>query len=239
MNHWGRIFFTYDENDQLEKVMGQPLENHVNNCREILEMFHSRYFHRETKTRLLKAVSLHDEGKKDTFRIREGNGNGISGDKKQNPFIYSFSGHRFRVPKDDPYIDALIRSHHAFSVEQINREKAGLKTESDKIRFPDDLYLLCMADHLEAELAVKTVENKKGDISRTFMEFVTRKIEEENNSFTVIPWPFEKDSFHLNFHLKQPDISGFRNPKPKQIQDIFQTGKQFEEFSIQIEIRSL
>jgi hypothetical protein len=72
---------------------------------------------------LLQAVEQHDEGKRETFRIVQ----------KELSFSYSFSGHRFRVPGNDPYIDALIRSHHAFSVEQINRERAKFEAESEEV----------------------------------------------------------------------------------------------------------
>jgi CRISPR-associated endonuclease/helicase Cas3 len=183
MNHWGRIFFQYDAHERLIGVCGQSLANHVNNCKELLERFQPWFFHSETKERLLKAVELHDQGKRETFRI----GTNDEGTR----FIYSFAGHRFRIPGNDPYIDGLIRSHHQFSVEQINRERARLQSEEDRKRFADDLYLLCMADQIEAELAVKTVE-KKRDIARTFMEFTTEKAAESANIYRVIPWPFRK-----------------------------------------------
>ncbi|MBF0524126.1 MAG: hypothetical protein HQK56_03405 [Deltaproteobacteria bacterium] len=203
MNHWGRIFFCY-EDGSLSRAIGQPLENHINNCREILSRFRDEFFHPGSRARLDKAVDLHDLGKRETFRITYAtNKNGKTFQNEQRgPWGYSFAGHRFRVPHDDPYVAGLIRAHHEFSVEQINREKAMLKQEADRMRFPDDLYLLCMADQLEAELAVKTVENKN-DVSRTFMEFTTWRPDPSSFDFTVIPWPFEPVSFHLTFKLME------------------------------------
>lgn len=240
MNYWGRIFFIYDNNLNLLQVKGQPLENHVDNCRFILEQFRSSYFHKHTKQRLLQATAQHDEGKKDTFRIQFADNNtkkDNAGKKKEKQKLsYSFAGHRFRVPGNDLYIDGLIRSHHEFSVEQINREKAKL-SDQDKKTFADDLYLLCMADHLEAELAVKTVENKTGDIPRTFMEFVTKRIEGEDKMFSVIPWPFEPDSFPVIFELKELDLTGLKSDSPKDIEQALKQSKEFKTETLKIFLR--
>ncbi|MFP4584182.1 MAG: hypothetical protein ACLFN9_12495 [Desulfococcaceae bacterium] len=212
MNHWGRIFFHY-ENGRFAGVKGQPLANHVGNCHDLLAAFDDRYFDPTTKDRLMRAVALHDAGKTDTFRIlaetqekpagkgkQKGGGAGTANGK----LIYSFAGHRFRVPGDDPYVDALIRAHHEFSVERINQERFALSGDARR-RFADDLYLLCMADQIEAELAVKTVENKTGGLPRTFMEFVTERLEDSDKAFTVLPWPFQADEVSLVFDLRKPE----------------------------------
>ncbi len=218
MNAWGRIFFTYEGN-RLAAVKGQPLNNHTGNCLKLLEHFHKSWFRDETRGRLMRAVRLHDEGKKDTFRLKyEDDGkNGKPPKGETRKLSYSFAGHRFRVPEDDPYIVALIRSHHEFSVAQINREKAGL-SGPDKEFFPDDLYLLCMSDHLEAELAVKTIENKTS-APRTFMEFVTIRGDADPLVYRVAPWPFEDDELPLSFVLKALPVDGLKNTEPKTIQD--------------------
>lgn len=162
----------------------------------------------------MRAVALHDAGKTDTFRIlaektddRPAGKSKKKGNVSKKPggkLIYSFAGHRFRVPGDDPYVDALIRAHHEFSVERINAERFSLP-EEDRRRFADDLYLLCMADQIEAELAVKTVENKTGGLPRTFMEFVTERLEDSHKAFTVLPWPFQADEVSLVFDLRKPE----------------------------------
>ena len=246
MNHWGRIFFMYDDMEKLIQVKGQPLHNHEENCRKILEKFKHNFFHEETLERLLEAVDIHDHGKTETFRIVDKNAKNKR-DKKEKKtqktgktdtekrFSYSFAGHRFRVPGADPYIDALIRSHHEFSVAQINREKAKLTDETDRRCFADDLYLLCMADQIEAELAVKTVENKENDAPRTFMEFVTRKVEEK--VFTAIPWPFETHEFPLKFELKKLRIDDFSKLTAMNIQETFKTETSFDLETMEITLR--
>lgn len=237
MNAWGRIFFTY-EGDRLAAVKGQTLENHTENCVKLLDHFQKGWFHGETKSRLMRATRLHDEGKKETFRLkREDEGRDEKPPKgKTRKLSYSFSGHRFRVPEDDPYIVALIRSHHEFSVEQVNREKAGLRGP-DKDFFADDLYLLCMSDHLEAELAVKTIE-KKTSPPRTFMEFVTIRDEADPLVYKVVPWPFETDELPLSFNLKSLPLDGLKDTEPKTIQDAMnRSGTSFVDDAVMITLR--
>ncbi|MBF0496484.1 MAG: hypothetical protein HQK58_07910 [Deltaproteobacteria bacterium] len=229
MNHWGRIFFRY-ENGCLNQAIGQPLENHINNCREILSRFRDEFFHPESRAMLDKAVELHDLGKQETFRI--------TWDPDAQKWGYSFAGHRFRVPHDDPYVAGLIRAHHEFSVDQINREKAMIKDEADRKRFPDDLYLLCMADQLEAELAVKTVENKN-DVSRTFMEFTTWRPNPLSFDFTVIPWPFEPVSFHLTFklmELQEPKLPNLAEKDKKTMNNWFRETGTFKSTEMTINL---
>ncbi|MBN1841082.1 MAG: hypothetical protein JW883_02230 [Deltaproteobacteria bacterium] len=248
MNYWGRIFFIY-EGETLTRILGQSLENHTSNCTAILEKFASSYFHEETRDRLMTAVELHDLGKRDTFRIRydeyeerdkeKGKGKRARKGKGQvnerGKLVYSFAGHRFRVPHDDPYVAGLIRAHHEFSVQQINREKARLLSEEDKKRFADDLYLLCMADQLEAELAVKAVEEKE-DVPRTFMEFTTVRSDMQPGTFTVVPWPFGVSSFSLSFDLKELSLDGLDRKNPKTVQEALKEAKNFEQEKITINL---
>jgi CRISPR-associated endonuclease/helicase Cas3 len=244
MNHWGRIFFLY-EDGRFAGVKGQPLENHVGNCRDLLAEFDERYFDPATRERLMRAVELHDAGKTDTFRILAetadndaGKGSKKGGTRKKTGAkpIYSFAGHRFRVPGDDPYVDALIRAHHEFSVERINAERFALSGDARR-RFADDLYLLCMADQIEAELAVKTVENKTGGLPRTFMEFVTERLEGTGNEFTVLPWPFEKDEVPLVFDLRTPEPNP-TEPDPEFLDRLFKDpGTSFVSEPIPITLR--
>ncbi len=219
MNHWGRIFFFYDDKDRLIGLKGQPLENHTANCLKIAERFHPSFFHPQSdRKRLLSAVALHDQGKKETFRIRPAEErNGKKPVKAPVRFAYSFAGHRFRVPDGDPYIIGLIRSHHEYSIEQINREKSRLSA-ADQKTFADDLYLLCMADQIEAEISVRAIEGK-AVISRTFMEFTTCALDGDA-LFSVVPWPFEPDAFEMDFDLKAADLSAVKKMTPEAIQKI-------------------
>jgi CRISPR-associated endonuclease/helicase Cas3 len=241
--NWGRIFFHYNANGRLCDVQGQPLENHVGNSHIILEQFQSVYFNAATREQLLIAAQLHDEGKKMAFRIIDNHQQAKNKEKQKQQktingdrFGYSFAGHRFHVPGKGPYIDGLIRSHHEFSVEQINREKSKLCKE-EKRHFADDLYLLCMADQLEAELAVKSVEQKHGDISRTFMEFATRRIAGQPQTFTVVPWPFVVEHFTLNLLLLRPELSDMSTASAFKIQKAFENGVNFEEQNVTITLR--
>lgn len=226
MNHWGRIFFIYGPEPDfgLQRVFGQPLENHVDNCRAILDRFDPSYFCAATRDRLFHAVLWHDEGKKETFRVRF--------DDATQRLVYSFAGHRFRASDKDPYVAGLIRSHHEFSVEQVNREKAKLSPQ-ERQTFADDLYLLCMADQLEAELAVKTVENKK-DVARTFMEFKSEQLAGPERTYRVVPWPFEADSFVLTIHLKELLIDGLQRKSPVEIEKALKQCRDFPETLLEV-----
>lgn len=229
MNHWGRIFFIYgpEQDSEVRQIFGQPLENHVDNCRTILEKFHPRYFSAVTRDRLLHAVQWHDEGKKETFRIRS--------DDATHRLAYSFAGHRFRVPSNDPYVAGLIRSHHEFSVQQVNRERAKL-AEHERQTFADDLYLLCMADQLEAELAVKAVEKKK-DLARTFMEFKTEQVTGSERTYQVVPWPFEMNSFTVTIYLKELPEVAFRGKSPSEIQKALEQWRDLQETLLEISVQ--
>lgn len=229
MNHWGRIFFIYgpEPGAGLRQVFGQPLANHVDNCKALLDRFHPRYFCAATRDRLLHAVQWHDEGKKETFRIRF--------DAAAQRLAYSFAGHRFRVSGGDPYVAGLIRSHHEFSVEQVNRARAQLPPQERQV-FADDLYLLCMADQLEAELAVKTVENKQ-DVARTFMEFKTERTAGREPAYRVVPWPFEADSFAVTFHLKELAGQAFQGKSPAEIETALKQCRDFRETLLEVRVQ--
>lgn len=235
-------------------IKAQTLENHVGNCSILLNSFSDEYFHPETREKLKKAVLLHDEGKKETLRIlveeenienskenskknkKNGEKNKEGKGQEEKKWIYSFAGHRFHVPPGDPYISSLVRSHHEFSVEQINREKANFRT-LEKQTFSDDLYLLCTVDQIEAELAVKTIE-KKEESSRTFMEFITYKSQDTPLVYHIEPWPFSLDSLKIIFDLKCFPLSQYKIPKdPKNIEKMLKESKEVEQESLIITIR--
>jgi hypothetical protein len=203
MAAWGRIFFIYSKQgatEGLQAVYGQPLENHVENCVSLFTHLQVELLSTDTRDKLETAVRLHDHGKRETFRLFK--------DSETKRWSCSFAGHRFRVPHKDPYVAALIRSHHEFSVDRIQRERALLRG-AERDRFADDLYLLCMVDQLEAELAVKEVEGAK-DVARTFMEFVTRR-DERDGSYRVVPWPFTGDRLSLELHLHPLPLEVFNS----------------------------
>lgn len=229
MNHWGRIFFDYDADGKLRTVFGQPLENHSDNCKQLLQYFDPGLFHIETRERLFMAVELHDLGKKETFRI--------TFDSDAKKFRYSFAGHRFQVPHDDPYVAGLIRAHHEFSVEQVNRERARLENNADKKRFADDLYLLCMVDQIEAELAVKAVE-KKESVPRTFMEFTTKRLGESWETFSVVPWPFYSESFELRIELKEFRPDDVAEKKTQELERFLKSAKEMKDQAIHITLNA-
>lgn len=236
MNHWGRIFFLYPKGTDPDaadgrssyaeplSIFGQPLDNHTGNCRYLLEAFDSHFFHPETRDRLLLAAKLHDDGKRETFRI---------GKDERGRLTYSFAGHRFRVPRDDPYVAGLIRAHHEFSVEQVNSERAQFSSEADRRRFADDLYLLCMADQLEAELAVKAVE-KRETAPRSFMEFTTESLFGRYDAFRVVPWPFALPSLTITIGLKEIPQEAFLGREPRQIEKALKEGDFQEDRKIEI-----
>jgi len=124
-------------------------------------------------------------------------------------------------------------------VTQINREKAKLPPE-EKRHFADDLYLLCMADQLEAELAVKTVDSQCGDTPpRTFMEFATHRLfpQDHPHTFTVVPWPFESGEFNITLALKIPQLKDISQVSARQIQETFETGVDFADETLTITLR--
>jgi hypothetical protein len=208
MAAWGRIFFIYGGQEApgtLQAVYGQPLENHVGNCARLFTHLQEILLSDLTRDKLETAVRLHDRGKRETFRLFK--------DPETKRWTYSFAGHRFRVPHEDPYVAGLIRSHHEFSVERIQRERALLKGP-ERDRFADDLYLLCMVDQLEAELAVKEVEGAK-DVARTFMEFVTRR-DGRDGSYRVEPWPFKGNRLSLELLLYPIPLEFFRDSSKEQ-----------------------
>lgn len=98
----------------------------------------------------------------------------------------------------DPYAQALIRGHHDYSTREVVSAAGGFETEDLRRRFPEDLFLLMMADQLEAELAVRLFEEKVGEV-RPFVEFDLLPEPQEPHCFRLDPWPFREEEVALDF----------------------------------------
>ncbi|MCS6868130.1 MAG: CRISPR-associated helicase Cas3', partial [Thermus sp.] len=147
----GRVFFRPGE------VGFQPLSNHQALVVQLLEAWREGEGPLElssrTREKVLQAARHHDDGKSSTFKVE--------GDEK-GALVYSFRGHRFRVSPAvaDPYARALIRGHHDYSTREVVNQASEFVSEGLGQRFAEDLFLLMMADQLEAELAVRVFEGK-------------------------------------------------------------------------------
>lgn len=181
----GRVFFREGE------VGFQPLSNHQGLVTALLEAWRvgeePLALHSKTREQVLEAARHHDDGKRFTFRV--------VGEPGQ--LTYSFRGHRFRVAQEveDPYAQALIRGHHDYSTREVVNGAADFQDFLAQ-RFPEDLFLLMMADQLEAELAVRLFEGKEGEV-RPFVEFDL--IPSGEDGFALDPWPFREESLELTF----------------------------------------
>jgi putative transposase len=96
----------------------------------------------------------------------------------------------------DPYAQALIRGHHDYSTREVVGQAADFTAEGLARRFPEDLFLLMMADQLEAELAVRLWEKGSGEV-RAFVEFDL--LPDGEGGFFLDPWPFREEEVTLNF----------------------------------------
>jgi CRISPR-associated endonuclease/helicase Cas3 len=185
-----RVFFRQEE------VGFQPLSNHQGLVGALLRAWREGEgpleAHPRTKDRLVKAGDWHDDGKRLRFRIQ--------GEKGK--LVYSFAGHRFDVAPEvqDPYAQALIRGHHDYSTPEVVGAAGGFEDALERDRFAEDLYLLMMADQLEAEVAVRVFEGKEGEV-RPFVEFELEDlgVEGEARAFRLDPWPFREETLELEF----------------------------------------
>lgn len=188
----GRIFFQVDDDDPLgipTKLRVVPLDCHVNNVAmfarhwiqssKLREFEHKEHIHgyEGTHSHVISAAERHDQAKPECFKIKY----------EKSKFIYSFAGHRFRVPPKEPYEDALIRGHHDFSVPKVveaayhlrtqlkedeGSQLSGLATQHTELlrRYRDDLYILEMSDQIEASLETALLDWKPSE-TRNFMDF--------------------------------------------------------------------
>ncbi len=189
----GRVFFRANE------VGFQPLTNHQALVLKILASWQAGEKEaplkvwEPTRAPLLLAARWHDDGKRLRFRIVK--------DEQSNKLTYSFRGHRFDIAPEvhDPYARALIRQHHDYATDSVVNAASEF-SDAKGTRFAEDLYLLMMADQLEAEVAVRIFEGKAGEV-RPFVEFELENPGEEREAeaFRLDPWPFQEEALELEF----------------------------------------
>lgn len=178
----GRIYFD-PPNGSPKTARVIPLETHVGNVQKLAEEWNhpvsGEYDLSLTRDKLIEAAQRHDEAKPLTFNV--------TADSRK--YSYSFAGHRFRVQCDDPYVDALIKMHHEFSVDGIAEAQARLQRLLGKKiarNFPLDLYTLEMCDQVAAEVENYAIEGKSDE--RAFMELHSHK--RQDGSIEIEPFPF-------------------------------------------------
>lgn len=187
----GRVFFSHENRFALDWVAYQPLENHVENVRELIKAWRTDTdafdlaIDEARLQKLYEGATFHDWGKTQKFSIR----------KKSEGWTYSYAGHRFLNPSEleqDPYALTLERAHHDFSTQEIVKDAHNLKYQSaDYKTYPKDLFVLEMCDQIEAEVAVIAIEGKEGR-NAAFMEFEVNRTSDGDDfqTFTLDPFPF-------------------------------------------------
>ena len=204
--NFGRVFFPGEKNKIPEKILFQPLGNHVGNVIEILKQWSKHDFPSESSfERVLEAAKIHDMGKPQKFEIQSKN----SKEGEFKKYIYSFRGHRFLAKSNrDAWAKALAIGHHDFSVGDICTETYKLKKEKkyadiltkEPLAYASELYILEMCDQIEAELACRVFEDGNQADSRTFMDFTIAPDESDKKVYYIDPWKFgEPQHIELTF----------------------------------------
>ena len=150
---FGRVFFPGEPTIAPDKILFQPLGNHVGNVRQLARKWQDDNFSLE---RVIEGINLHDKAKPQTFKIRvETNKRG-----EFTKYTYSFKGHRFKVDKpQNLWVQALARGHHDYSTKEIIKDTYQLKKapeyqkifSKDPLQYAKELYILEMCDQIEAE----------------------------------------------------------------------------------------
>ncbi|MEA5571982.1 CRISPR-associated helicase Cas3' [Calothrix sp. UHCC 0171] len=191
--NFGRVFFPNDEKNQIpEKILFQPLGNHVGNTVRLAKKWKKEGFSDKSEKRVVEAAKIHDMGKPQKFEIR-----GETKAGKFQKYIYSFRGHRFLAQSNDKWAEKLAIGHHDFSVHDICTATYELKKDekykdiltNEPLAYARELYILEMCDQIEAELACRIFEDEKQAESRTFMDFTIEKSSE--TTYFIDPWVFE------------------------------------------------
>lgn len=227
---FGRVFFPGEPTIAPDKILFQPLGNHVGNVRQLARKWQDGNFSLE---RVIEGINLHDKAKPQTFKIRvETNKQG-----EFTKYIYSFKGHRFKV--DEPqnlWVQALARGHHDYSTKEIIKDTYQLKKypeyqkifSKDPLQYAKELYILEMCDQIEAELACRVIGDDEQAKSRTFMDFtITKGISEDSNHrvFYLDPYPFKEPTITLNFRSWTYNLS---DEDKNQLQQLHENGKDKE-----------
>ncbi len=153
---------------------------------------------------VVTAAQIHDMAKPSHFRLKYES-------TKRSPakWEYSFSGHRFGVEHDHPYVEQLGLLHHEYSVDGITRAIAQLRNEPAISAYADnfaiDLYTLEMADQIEATVARAAVGSESPE-ERVFMDFVFEPLANSECKYRIEPFPFVEAPVRLQieFAVLQP-----------------------------------
>lgn len=201
--NFGRVFFPGKSQAIPDRILFQPLGNHVGNVKALAKKWQvDNISNNFSLDRVLKGIDLHDICKPQRFQIQSE----INKLNRFKKYIYSFKGHPYGVEyPQDVWAEALARGHHYYSVEEINKAIYQLKKipqyaeilARDPLTYARELYILEMCDQIEAELACRIFEDDDQAESRTFMDFTISQLEE--TVYQVDPYPFEKGSFNLTF----------------------------------------
>lgn len=195
----GRAFFWPRDSSALSWVAYQPLENHRGNIIKFVEEWRKKRDRELPGGELDKrvwdwideAARNHDRGKAETFRIKQ--------ESKNEPFEYSFLGHRFRTPEGMSLFAELVeQGHHDYSTLEIAKTAARIRREGTEEEqkfhrcFPEALYVLSMCDQIEAETAVRAFYGESE--SRAFLDFI---LYAENRQDGPLPFG-ERATFYLD-----------------------------------------
>ncbi|AFZ54740.1 CRISPR-associated helicase Cas3' [Cyanobacterium aponinum] len=203
--NFGRVFFP-DSQVIPEKILFQPLGNHVGNVVKLVKLWDKKDFPDQSSLeRVIEASKIHDMAKPQTFSLQ------VETNKKEKfkKYIYSFKGHRFKAQHDDLWIETLAQGHHNFSTDCVTNDAYKLRKyknyqdilNKDSLAYAKELYILEMCDQIEAELACLLKDKTQGE-ERTFMEY-TIKIDENNpNIYRIDPFPFSDDLEYIELTFK-------------------------------------
>lgn len=239
---FGRVFFPLKQGQTLpDKILFQPLGNHVANVRKLVWYWNPEDFvkgdEEASRQRVADAAYLHDIGKPQKF--------GISVNVKANQkaeFIYSFRGHRFLASApNQPWVEFLAKGHHDYSANDICRDTYKLKSlitdlksdhplrieaekykqilESEPLAYAHELYILEMCDQIEAEIACRCFKDKEQAESRAFMDFTITRDNTQQNTFLIDPWVFGGD--RLDFTLT---LASWSMPFPQNLREAIEKG---------------
>ncbi|MBE9204528.1 CRISPR-associated helicase Cas3' [Synechocystis salina LEGE 06099] len=239
---FGRVFFPDSQDNLPQKLLFQPLGNHVSNVAKLVKHWdwNSIEFNNINdvdwlKKRVIKAAQIHDEGKPQKFSLE------VKIVKTLTEITYSFKGHRFLAEApDEPWSGYLAKGHHDFSVQDIVRDTYLLKTsknkdyarilQADPLAYARELYILEMCDQIEAEIACKFYGDDDQAESRAFMDFNVFKNSENHHEFFLEPWIFDKEKNEIKLTLATWSMD-FPEELKKEIENNKSEHKPYQEWS--------